>query len=51
MPFAGTWMQPMITRLSEVCQKDRQIPYNIIYMWKLKYDINELSKTEIGSQT
>ena len=52
MPFAGTWMQLMITKLSEVCQKDRQIPYNIICMWNLKYDINEpIYNREIGSQT
>ena len=51
MPFAGTWMQLMITKLSEVCHKDRQIPYNI-YMWNLKYDINEpIYNREIGSQT
>ena len=51
MPFAGTWMQLMITKLSEVCHKDRQIPYNI-YMWNLKYDINApIYNREIGSQT
>ena len=30
--------------------KDRQIPYDISYMWTLKYDINELMcKTETDS--
>ena len=31
--------------------RDRQIPYDITYMWNLKYDTNELIyKTEIDSQ-
>ena len=30
----------------------RQIPYNITYMWDLKYDTNELiCETEVDSQT
>ena len=37
---------------SEVSQKDRQIPYNIIYMCNLKYGTNEpIYKTETDSQT
>ena len=24
-------------------KRERQIPYDIIYMWNLKYDTNELS--------
>ena len=33
-------------------ERERQIPYDITYMWNLKYDINELiHKTEIHSQT
>ena len=36
--------------LSEVRQ--RQIPHDIIYMWNLKYDTNELIyETEIDAQT
>jgi len=32
--------------------RERQIPYDITYMWSLKYDTNEDSyKTEIDSQT
>ena len=27
--------------LSEIRQKERQIPYDIIYMWNLKYSTNE----------
>ena len=31
--------------------RERQIPYDITYMWKLKYDTNELTyKTETDSQ-
>ena len=33
-------------------QRERQIPYDITYMWNLKYDTNELIyKRETGSQT
>ena len=32
--------------------RERQIPYNITYMWNLKYDTNELIyETETDSQT
>ena len=37
MPFAATWMQLEILILGEVNQKKRQIPYDITYMWNLKY--------------
>ena len=31
-------------------ERERQIPYDITYMWNLKYDTNELIyKTEIDS--
>ena len=50
MPFAATWMDLKIIILSEVGQ--RQISYDIAYMWNLKYDTNELIyKTETDSQT
>ena len=33
-------------------QKERQIPYDITYMWNLKYDTNEpIYKAETDSQT
>ena len=33
-------------------ERERQIPYDITYMWNLKYDINELIyQTETDSQT
>ena len=59
MSFSATWMDLVIIVLSEVTQRktsksDRgsQVPYDITYMWNLKYDTNELIyKTEIDSQT
>ena len=41
MSFAATWMELDILILSEVSQKERQIPYDITYMWNLKYGTNE----------
>ena len=50
MPFAATWMDLEIIILSEV--RERQILYDIIYMWNLKNDTNELIyKTETDLQT
>ena len=41
MPFAATWMQLEIIILSEVkSERERQIPYDITYMWNLKQDTN-----------
>ena len=38
MPFAATWMALETLILSEVSQgKKRQIPYDITYLWNLKY--------------
>ena len=40
------------TKWSKVKKKERQIPYDIIYMWNLKYNTNELIyETETDSQT
>ena len=36
MPFAATWMELEMIILSEVSQTDRQISYDITYMWNLK---------------
>ena len=51
--FAGTWMQLEVIILSEVSQKEkRQIPYDIPYMWNLKYGTNEfIYKTVTDSET
>ena len=50
-PFAATWMQLEIIILSEVSQKERQIPYDITYTWNLKYDTNEtIYETETESR-
>ena len=53
MPFAPTWMEPEILILSEVKSKrERQISYDITYVWNLKYGTNEpVCKTETDSQT
>ena len=40
MPFAATWMQLEIIILSK-SERERQLPYDITYMWNLKYDTNE----------
>ena len=51
MPSAATWTDLEIIILSEVkSDKERQIPYDITYMWNLKYDTNELIY-ETDSQT
>ena len=53
MPFAATWMDLEIVILSEVSQTERQISYDITYMWNLKKQkgTNELTyKTEAESQ-
>ena len=40
----------MVIILSEVSQRERQISYDITYMWNLKYDTNELIyKTDTDS--
>ena len=37
MPCAATWMDLEIIKLSEVkSDRERQITYNIAYMWNLK---------------
>ena len=52
MPFAVEWMQLEIPILSEGSQKERQILYDIPYMWNLKYGTREfllwLSRNESG---
>ena len=52
MPFAATWRALEIITLSEVSQTtERQISFDIAYMWKQKKGISELiSKTEVESK-
>ena len=40
MPFSITWMDLEIIVLSK-SYRERQISYDITYMWNLKNDINE----------
>ena len=50
MPFAATWLEPEIIILSK-SERERQIPYDITYMWNLKYDTYEpIYETETDSQ-
>ena len=41
MPSAAMWMQLDIIILSEMSEKERQIPCDIIYEWNLSNDTNE----------
>ena len=41
MPFAATWMDLENLILSDMSQKDRQIPYDITYNWNLISSTNE----------
>ena len=48
MPFAATWMQLEILTPSRP-ESERQISYDITYMWNLKLGTNELIyQTETG---
>ena len=52
MPVVVTWMDLEIIIVSEMSKRERQILYDITYMWNLKYDTTELIfKTETDSQT
>ena len=53
MPFAATWMDLEIVILSKEGQKEKdKTPYDITYMWNLKYNTNEhICKNETDSQT
>ena len=50
MPFTATWRLEII--ILSKSERERQIPYDITYMWNLKDDKKELIyKTEADSQT
>ena len=40
LPFAATSMDLEDTRLSEMSGRERQILYDLIYMWNLKHVAN-----------
>ena len=51
-PFAATWMDLEVIKLSKVNQKKTQILYDIAYMWNLKYNTNQhIYETKTDSQT
>ena len=41
MPFAATWMELEPLILSELSQKENNIPYDITYIWNPMYGTNE----------
>ena len=41
MPFIATWMELETLILSEMSERQRQIPYDITYNWNLIYSTNE----------
>ena len=41
VPFVATWMELETFVLSEVSQKERQMPYDIAYIWNLIYGTKE----------
>ena len=51
MPFAATWIELEILILSEVSQKERQIPYDITYMWNVKQDTSNFYNRETYPKT
>ena len=51
MPFPATWVDLEIIILSQ-SERERQIPYDITYMWNLKWGTNDPTcRTETDSQT
>ena len=41
LPFAATWIQLENIMLSEVSQTEKELLYDITYMWNLKNNTNE----------
>ena len=52
IPSAATWMEPETLILSEMSERERQIPYNITYIWNVIHGTNEpIYRKETNSQT
>ena len=52
LSFAATWMDLEGIMVSEMSDRERQILYDITYMWNLKNNTNEsIYETETDSQT
>ena len=53
MPFAAIWMDVEISILKQnKSERERQIPYDITYVWNLKYGTNEpIYETQADSHT
>ena len=51
-PFAATWLDTEIIIPSKVkSERERQLSYDITYMWNVKYKTNEcIYKTETDSE-
>ena len=54
LPCATRWVDLRDIMLSEMSEKERQVPYDFTYMWNLKHKTNEqnrkMNKTETDSQ-
>ena len=51
MPFAATWIGLEIIN-TKWSKSEIQVPYDITYVWNLKYDTNELIyETETDSES
>ena len=46
MSFATTWVDLDSITLSKISQRERQILYDLTWMWNLKNKTNEQSETE-----
>ena len=55
MPFAATWMKLETHTKRSKSERERQIPYDVTYIWNLIYDTNEpfhrKENRRLGEQT
>ena len=45
MPFAVMWIE--YHTMQSKSERERQIPYDIVYMWNLKFDTNEQNRNRL----